>query len=515
MSRDDPSERRRELIRRYVGALHELGQLPLRGITLRQQLLVGDTDFWAASPLRESSPWHSRLFTCLDRLRDAETTILVAPHLRSRRARLRARTVLHFALSFASSLRNRAAVLEGDVLFVVFMPESSTEVSDRDILRRYFGGLPEHLESIGLRPAVVFLPTDSPVARMTRGEQRTFTTMRRTLPTEVLTSSISPRTVWRALRSWLQLQRRIPGGGEIVAGIPSTGDLARLYPIWHNDLEESVCGVSSARVALLQEGFVSTLGRANGIQLIIYPFEGQGWEACLEACSRRRGIPTIAYLHTIMKPWDVRAHTSLCETPPQHLALHGEHDRRELDPVTASCVSVEALRYGYLRRPRPNRAGSARRELLVVLGSDCANSYEQFTELMSEIEQRDRPWSIAVKAHPQCTQVPEWGNRTRLATGSLGEALQQCEAVFLCGTAAPLDSYLFGLPTAALVEKSGYSMNPLQPDDAYFVGNDVAEVVTWLDSAMQRKFPLPDAAWYFDLSEGFDKWTGAIRAIIG
>lgn len=509
-----PSQRNK-FIRRYVDALHHLGQLQLHGITLREYLRVRNTDFWAASPLRESSPWRSGFFARLDLLRQSETQRYATTQVYPRRVRLQVRTLFYFALSFLSSLKNRQVDLEGEVLFVAFMPEALSEVSDREILRRYFGGLPEHLESSGLRPTVLFLPTDSPIARMTIGERRTYVTMLRTLSSGVITSSISARTVWRALCSWFQLQRQIPSRKEVSSVLPESGDLSRLLPLWQDDLSESVFGTSAARNALLHEGFLSVLRRAQGIRLIIYPFEGQGWETCLEASSRQCEIPTIAYLHTIMKPWDLRAHSSLREAPPQMLALHGAYDRRELEPIAVPCVAVEALRYAYLRSHPEARTRSTRGGLLIVLGSDCENSYLQYEKIMSEITSQAKQWDVAVKTHPQCTKLPLLSNRVRIATGALSEAFGQCQAVFLCGTAAPLDSYLFGLPTAALSGTSGYSMNPLQPDDMYFVGQNAAEVVTWLDSAMQREFLQPNATQFFDLSEGFEKWMNAIRSVTG
>ena len=507
-------DERMALIRRYVDALHGFGKTSLRGVSLRERLRVNDIDFWAASPMRESSPWHSPLFACLDRLRLSHPDRLEGARSCRRRVRPRMRAMLHFALSLISSLANRAGRLEGQILFVAYMPESSSTVSDVEVLRRYFGGLPEHLESIGLRPAVLFLPTNSPIARMTQGERRTYSTMKRTLSTAVITSSISPRSVIRALRSWVRLQRQVPSQRQISAVLPATGDIAQMYPLWQDEFAESMCGRSAARTALLYEGFLSALKGSRGIKLVVYPFEGQGWEACLESTARQCGIPTIAYLHTIMKPWDVRAHTCLREAPPHRLALHGVHDQQELGRIETSYVTVEALRYAYLRERREKRDDSKRSELLVVLGSDCENSFQQFAELITEIAARALPWTIVVKAHPQCTQIPDMSRQVRLATGSLSEALRNCRAVFLCGTAAPLDSYLFGLPTAALLEEAGYSMNPLQPNDAYFVGNSIADVVRWLDSAMQREFPQPDATPFFDLSEGFDKWTDAIRSVI-
>jgi hypothetical protein len=93
----------------------------------------------------------------------------------------------------------------------------------------------------------------------------------------------------------------------------------------------------------------------------------------------------------------------------------------------------------------------------------------------------------------------------------LQSALAESAAVFLCGTAAPLDSYLFGLPTAALADESGYSMNPVEPNDSYFVGDNADAVVMWLETAMQRPHSQPDASGYFDLSPGFAKWSALIQ----
>jgi hypothetical protein len=102
----------------------------------------------------------------------------------------------------------------------------------------------------------------------------------------------------------------------------------------------------------------------------------------------------------------------------------------------------------------------------------------------------------------------------QLVSGSLHESFAGSSAVFLCGTAAPLDSYLYGLPTAALADNSGYSMNPLEPDDSYFVGQTPAEVVAWLTSAMERPLSVPSAERFFDLSPGFTKWENVIRNAI-
>lgn len=101
-----------------------------------------------------------------------------------------------------------------------------------------------------------------------------------------------------------------------------------------------------------------------------------------------------------------------------------------------------------------------------------------------------------------------------MVTGNLRDALRESSAVFLCGTAAPLDSYLYGLPTAAIADASGYSMSPVEADANYFVGHTPSEVVNWLDQALQRPISIPLSEHYFDLSQGYAKWEAAIRKLM-
>ncbi|MGA1143474.1 MAG: hypothetical protein ACO3V6_09115, partial [Ilumatobacteraceae bacterium] len=245
---------------------------------------------------------------------------------------------------------------------------------------------------------------------------------------------------------------------------------------FESDFEHSVRGTASVRSAMLAVGFRSAIKAVRGARLVVYPFEGQGWESLLERACSAENVPSIAYLHTIMKPWDLRAHTALREVPPRILALHGDHDRSELQAVAGIAesnsktltVPVEALRYGYLANSTMSQSRVLLEiQVLVVMGSDCKNSNHQFAAVIDEIRRQGKPWKIQVKTHPQCPSTASIDPETQVVSGSLQEAFAESSAVFLCGTAAPLDSYLYGLPTAALIDDSGYSMNPLEPDDSF------------------------------------------------
>lgn len=507
---------RAELIRQYVGAIARLGRMPIHGQTVRSRMTVGGVDFWAASTLRESSPWTSNLFDRLDSLRSATETCLHRPEGASRITSVatRFRSIAYLAFAVVTSLRNRRESISGDVLFVVFMPASGKPVSDRELLARYFGGLPDHLRSTGLRPAVLFLPTDSLPSTMSRAERRTWRSIRRELSSMTTTSHLTWSVVRRAARTWTRMRKQAPRISEIVSDCAKDADLARLSTLIRPDLEDSILGTASVRVAMLAEMFRSAIQSSRGVRAVVYPFEGQGWESLLEAACRDYSIPTIAYLHTIMKPWDVRAHTALSEAMPQLVATHGQHDREELRYALSKTVEVEALRYEYLANlPEPKNRTNLPEVLLVVLGSDCQISSQQLGELLLAFRRRRLSWQIRVKQHPQCQLPPEAAGLT-VETGSLGKALESSSAVFLCGTAAPLDSYLFGIPTAAVNTGNEYSMNPLQPDNLYYVGASADDALEWLVKASQQHHRRPDAERFFDLSPGYQKWQRAINSVI-
>lgn len=518
---------RLKITKRYVDVVHALGALNVDGASLRASMMVDGVDFWAASIVRESSPWRPGFFERLAALesgdsdRNSESLSIPSDW------RIKAKTIWHCFASLAAGVLNRGESMQGDVVFVGYMPADSKGLSDVDAISRYFGDLPRHVESMGHRVSALFLPIDSPVARMSRIERRSLSSMHRTMCSPALTSFLTVRTVTRGIRTWCRLQRSLSSWRRLKKFEIQSADLAKLMPLLSKDLHESLGGTASLRVALLDAGFSAALTAKNGPKLVIYPYEGQGWEVCLETVCQRLKIPSIAYLHTIVKPWDVRAHTGLREASPRVLALHGPYDRNELGDLACGGVSVEALRYGYLGESRPNRnmgidtrevlsvtGDATEKRMLVVLGSDCTDSTMQLNQLLAELAINPRGWKIFVKPHPQCSSKNFREESYEVVESNLSAALQTCNAVFLCGTAAPLDSYLSAIPTACLVEPRGYSMNPLEPDDLYFVGKSIEEILNWFEGAISKTFLVPNASRFFDLDSGLKQWHDLISRIL-
>lgn len=501
---------RRRITKQYVELLHRLGQIVIKSRPLRDHLVVDGVDYWAASPLRESSPWHSPVFARLNLIRIGTKVQQSATPTRGL-ASTKIRTSLYWCINIFSSFTNRARSVQGDVVFVTFMPESVVETSDQAIVARYYGQLVEYVKTLGLTPVVVFLPTDSRPAAMSRGEKKTWKSLEKTLNCATITSFITPRVAWRALSSWRKLRRNAPSWTHVGASTLAIDGFDELWPLFADDYINSFHGTAAARTALLAAGWNHAVSRIEGAQLVVYPFEGQGWESLVEAACRQQGVATVGYLHTIMKPWDMRAHTALRETPPQTLAIHGAHDRAELDLSQTTAEPVEALRYNYLAANRRGASAvTSHHQVLIVMGADCVNSAQQLAMFCDAVNRASYQWSLVVKPHPQCG-LNRSETQIRITHDSLQSTLAESVAVFLCGTAAPLDSYLYGLPTAALADESGYSMNPVEPNDSYFVGDNADAVAIWLETAMQRPHSQPDASKYFDLSPGFAKWNALIQ----
>ena len=505
------ASQRKELSLRYVNLINRIGKVAIGGSTLRDRMSISGIDFWEASKLRESSSWGSPIFDRIDTLRQNRSQKLISTSQPSV-TWVQIRSLMYWLVNAVLSLKNRPSRVRADVLFVVFFPETATPEDSNTLASRYYGQLIDHVTSMGLSTAVVFLPTDSRPASMSRGEARTWRHLKQTLTSVRLTAFVTPRVVFGALRTWLRLSRSLPDVSAIKSAIANDGEVAAMWSLLVDDFVDSTLGTAAVRASIVGHSLRNLIDSVTGLQLVIYPFEGQGWESQLERVCKQKTISTIGYLHTIMKPWDLRASTALREAPPRCIALHGSHDRAELDLTTTTAVSVEALRYTYLaQRQVRSQDITNKNQLLIVMGSDCENSRRQYLLLSSELSRQAMSWSIVVKPHPQCEFVNSSSMPLRVAMGTLDHAMGDCSAVFLCGTAAPLDSYLFGLPTATLKSESGYSMSPLEPNDMYFVGDTPTQVVEWLHLAMNRSHTRPDASYYFDLAPGYQKWESVIR----
>jgi surface carbohydrate biosynthesis protein (TIGR04326 family) len=337
-------------------------------------------------------------------------------------------------------------------------------------------------------------------------------------------------SVWlRAVVAWLQVQRRW-SMRRIETAVPSEGDLGRLWPRWKPLLHRSIVGSHAVRTAILTEMFAQVIRSNRETKVWVTAFEGQSWESCLARVLEHHDVAWVPYLHTMMRPWDLRAHTFLAEQPPKRLALHGPHDKSELQTTIDSAArrstrqstkvtDVEALRYQHLSASaseshQPESASAKEATWLVVGGADCELSSRELQAFVSTIQAQSVRAKIVVRWHPQC-QLPEWVDRSEITVSQepLGVLALRSNAALMIGLAAPLDTYLAGVPSCSFVAQSGLAMSPIEENEYHHLALDAADAVRWMQKFEGSARFVAEAERFFNFGEDLTRWRELIFSL--
>ena len=509
---------RHAVISRYVTALRTVADTVVDGVAVRALLHHDATDLWASSEVRESSTWR-------DASQYDQISALIGhgdaaqPGAPGRGRHLR-RAGAAWLRSLLHALRpHRTASLDAEVVFVGYWP-TGTVVARSDPsawTSPYFGRLPDELRRAGISVGYLHVHADGPVTMPPRGVRRRLGWLGNGgVRHQLLADRHGVVAWWRAVRTWLRLARRAPGAREIGERLPSEGDARRLWGWWARKYEGSVFGSHAVRSSLLAEHSRAVVEGNPRTRLWIVAFEGQSWESCLARQLDAHGAAWLPYLHTMMRPWDLRAHTFLAEHTPRYLAVHGAHDRAELAGYGSTIVEVEALRYQHLANRDIDGVRTSPDDVptwLVVGGADCAASQQELQRFLVAVARRGAGRRIVVKWHPQCT-APAPDAAFVVTDRPLREVFRGANAAFMVGSAAPLDAYLAGIPSCSLASMSGLSTTPVEEDDFFHVAVDADDAVSWLSVADSRRNDDPPVRRYFIVDASLARWRGVVDGYV-
>lgn len=411
-----------------------------------------------------------------------------------------------------------------DVMLVEYLPDVYTRSHvDRS---QYFGELPALLRNMSKSVGYLHLHASGPVTRPNKRARAALRALNETHSTHHLVSdALSLGTWWRAWRVWRRLRRVAPRAQDVRKALAQGSDAEKLWPSWRKMYENSVFGTRSVRTVLLTAMFEQHVRRQPESTVWISAFEGQGWESCLARSVQSRGAVWVAYLHTMMRPWDLRARSFLCELRPSLLAVHGAHDRAELEPLGVPLVVVEALRYAHLAGPATasieghasvgvDSGVSNEKTWLIIGGAECERSNRELSELVAALHKLDIQRQVLVRWHPQCGKpVVELARSMSLSHQPLVELTRDADVAILVGSAAPLDTYLAGVPTCAFRAPSGYDMSPLVEGDYFMVASDGSDVISWAVVAENRPRSQPDVGEFFVLDSAYPRWRQLLATL--
>ena len=508
------------MIARYLRAMRSLGDVSLGSTALRDALRVGDTDMWMASSLRESSLWADP--TLVDQIRSLIDDESEESNLAPRTGVVRTRSALAWLRALTHALvRRKPPATKADVMFVQYWP---TPNSGRALgttgewTSPYFGNLPDELRKQGISVGFLHLHSVGSVTAAPPNIRHAVRSVDASRHEHVLLADyFSLRSWWRGAATWIRICRRVPSLSRLTPELGHSSDASTLWRWWKPKLQQSVHGSHGVRTALLTQMFETAVTANSTTKLWVLAFEGQSWESCLVRTLESRNLRWFPYLHTMMRPWDLRAHTFISELPLKRLAVHGPHDASELGRLGTGLVEVEALRYQHLgTEPSLSTSSQSRTddagEWLVVGGADCESSLRELKKFSDAMRLRNVNRHIVVKWHPQCGQPVEI--ETELVTLSSEPLKQLCRgasAALMVGRAAPLDTYLAGVPSCSLEIPSGLAMSPIEEDAFHHVAVDADAAVDWMCQAESRSGFVPPIADYFVIDPLLPKWKSLIE----
>ena len=303
-------------------------------------------------------------------------------------------------------------------------------------------------------------------------------------------------------------------------------DLRRLVPWWRGKLVASLRGGHSVRVAVLSELFGRVIAANPNTKVWVVAFEGQNWEACISRQLEHHEAHWIPYLHTMMRPWDLRARTFISEAPLSTVAVHGEHDSMELSGLGASLVEVEALRYQHFASrsssaipstdPATSEPNSTSHPIwLIVGGADCIASRHELTTLVSTMARLGIVRRLLVRWHPQCEIPSELSSDYLMFTSdSLSDLTTRVRGAYMVGSAAPLDTYLSGIPSCSLRSASGLDMSPIAEGPGHHIAETMEELIGWMAKSESMSGFSPPIEHFFIIDPELPRWQSAIQAML-
>ncbi len=515
----DCERRRREFTDRYVAIIASLGRAEIGGSTVANLLTVDGIDAWAASSLRESSLWGDQDFFA--RVTALATGRATTPRNTKSIGRARVEALGYAVRSFAQVLRKRDSRVsrrasDADVIFVDYATRSLTATP---YVSPYFGKLSEVLRSDHRSVEWLHLTSSGTPTSLTPDERTWMHAVAGDPAHGFVRQFVTPSVVLSAVRSWWILQRRAPRWSEVV-GAATDSDMRTIVPLLANDYVRSVHGTVAMRTMLLGHALRRAVATVRRDAVVIHPFEGQGWETLLINECAARNVTYISYLHTIVKPWDVRALTALTSVKAQHVVVHGAHDEAEIRRTGSAVHVVEALRYQHLARA-VTRTTDSDAPVLFVGGADCEESSRLFDALVAANGELPSPMNLWVKWHPQCPVPGDSRANVTVVSDALDALFSRVRGVILAATAAPLDSYLAGVPTCSVVAPGAFSTNPLTADDTYYIAANATEAIAWMatrpsesTSTASTTQPGPDIGRWFVIDPDLPRWRALIERLV-
>ena len=421
-----------------------------------------------------------------------------------------------------------------------FLVSSSDELTEIDVMSKYWGELPTVLNNMGLKAnwLDLYLRTDElPVASLANQRIEDINRTRRedvasgthNFLFAYLSLPLVRRVIIRYIRMcviWIRL-------GVLRGGPLRSSDYHALWPLLGRQWRESLVGPTAVTNLLMAELFREALSEIPRQRLGLYLYEGKGWEWSFISAWRRNGHGRlIGVAHAMTRFWflpyfhDVRIlkGEGVDSLPqPDLIAVNGPMARKahmEGGWPEEMLVECEALRYFHLHEIRNEervRAPQAENLRVLVLGEHETDTTNQILDMLKSL-----PTPIAnvtkywLKPHPVATQPDLYRiDSTSVINGQLSDLINDFEIVVAGTSGAALDAVLLGSKVVVVVPPSSLNFSPLRGNAIVKFAYSTQELGDVINSFRMTKSVKHEAQDFFYLNDDLALWQRVVEVGTG
>ncbi len=421
-------------------------------------------------------------------------------------------------------------------LLSYFLISDSDELTESEIMKKYWGKLPVLLRSMGLKTnwVDIYLSTDS-LPSATQANQR-MERLRHDVEESTgqgshnfLFSYLSLAVIGRVTTRYLRLVLMWVRLGILGQGPLRRSNCSEVWPLLARQWRESLIGSTAVTNLLMAELFREVLSEIPHQRLGLYLYEGKGWEWPFVSAWRRNGHGRlIGVAHAVTRFWflpyfhDARAlkgegANSLPQ--PELIAVNGPMARRahmEGGWPEEMLVECEALRYSHLDEIRSEeslRAPQAENLRVLVLGEIETDKTNQILEMLESLPTLAanvvKYW---LKPHPAATQSDLYRiDRTSVLNDQLSDLINDFDIVVAGTSGATLEAVLLGGRVVVVVPPSDLNFSPLRGSASVKFASSTQELRDAINSFRVASPVRYKAQDFFYLNDDLPLWQRVVE----
>lgn len=434
----------------YLALIHDLGEMEIRGKTLREHLsLTDDFSYWWMTLLAEKSPVKTPEIYTVFKLRALENFYLehgcrglilrlpdrilnraLKPWLKSLRHEYQWRPVKGARSSFSPKglagraphflkalvflwryWRHRARLVRpvqsgmafGETTVLTYFPNFDKKKAAEGVYRsRYWEDLQELLEDQGKKVNWIWMFAPNSECSYAKALEIRDRFMGRADPQtscRFLEEFLPRGEIIQVLAQYMRIALKTVAAFGLRRGFRFKGGGPDLWPVLSRAWKTSTCGWAAMDSCLWLGSFQSLAKALPPQRLTLYLCEGQAWEKALIKAWREEGRGrVVGFQHGALRFLNLRTYedprsyklTSFPPVLPDLVAVNGQGARRLLSDVghpEEKMVVVEALRHMYLEKMLKAEARQPEeKNLLVVTGYRPDETRELLTVLRDGLE---------------------------------------------------------------------------------------------------------------------------------